>query len=95
MYLYSNCYFDLYADDTTVHDNDSDVSNIESHLQCDFRKAISWSIPNKMKIHYDKTSCMLVRTRQQINTTRKLVIHIDDTHIQNEAEQKNARYQYR
>ena len=82
------CYSDLYADDTTVHDNDSDVSNIESHLQCDFRKAISWSIPNKMKIHYGKTSCMLVGTRQRINMTRKLDIHINDTHIQNVAEQK-------
>ena len=85
---FEHCFSDLYADDATVHDNDSDINNIENHLICDFNNAISWSIPNKMKIHYGKTTCMLAGTRQRLNLTRKLDINIDNTHIKNVSEQK-------
>ena len=33
---FEHCYSDLYADDTTIHDNDTDISDIENHSQCDF-----------------------------------------------------------
>ena len=89
------CKSDLYADDATVHDNDNDICNIERHISCDFNNAISWSKPNKMKVHYGKTTCMLVGTRQRINMSRKLEIHIDNIHIQNVSEQKTTGHSYR
>ena len=50
------CKSDLYADDATVHDENEDVDTIENHLVCDFGNAVDWSKPNKMKIHYGKTT---------------------------------------
>ena len=54
------CKSDLYADDATVHDKDKDVNNIEHHLLCDLENAVDLSKPNKMKIHFGKSTCMLV-----------------------------------
>ena len=57
---FKHCSSDLYADDTTVHSKDSNVKNIENNMICDFKNAIEWSKPNKMQLHYGKTTCMLV-----------------------------------
>ena len=82
------CKSDLYADDATVHDENEDVDTIENHLVCDFGNAVDWSKPNKMKIHYGKTTCMLLGTRQRLNLSRKLNIQIENNCIENVAKQK-------
>ena len=70
---FKHCSSDLYADDTTVHTKDSNVNNIERNVICDLKNAIEWGIPNKMQLHFGKTTCMLAGTRQKLNTSRKLI----------------------
>ena len=54
---FEHCSSDLYADDTTVHTRDSSVNNIEHNIMYDLKNAIEWSKPNKMQLHYGKTTC--------------------------------------
>ena len=85
---FKHCSSDLYADDTTVHTKDSNVNNIERNVICDLKNAIEWGIPNKMQLHFGKTTCMLAGTRQKLNTSRKLNIQVGDISIQNVSKQK-------
>ena len=55
---------------------------------CDLKDAIEWSKPNKMQLHYGKTTCILVGTRQRLNMSHKLNIQVNDTCIQNMSKQK-------
>ena len=82
------CKSDLNADDATVHDKDKDVNNIEHHLLCDLENAVDWSKPNKMKIYFGKTTCMLVGNKQRLNLSRKLNIQLHENCIQNVSKQK-------
>ena len=54
----------------------------------DLKNAIEWCKPNKMQLHYGKTTCMLVGTRQRLNMSNKLNIQVNDTCIQNVSKQK-------
>lgn len=85
---FNRCSSDFYADDATVHTHDSNITNIEENLVHDLGNAIAWSKPNKMQIHFGKTTCMLVGTRQRISVSRKLNIQIDNNVIQNVPKQK-------
>ena len=85
---FEHCSSDFYADDTTVHTKDSSVNNIEHNIMYDLKNAIEWSKPNKMQLHYGKTTCMLVGTRQRLNMSNKLNIKVNDTCIQNVSKQK-------
>ena len=84
---FAHCKSDLYADDATVHYTGKNVSNIEHNLLCDFKNAIDWSKPNKMNIHYGKTTCMLVGTRQRLNISREFNVQIENICIQNVTKQ--------
>ena len=53
-----------------------------------FGKAMKWSKPYKMQVHFGKTTCMQLGTRQQLNTSRKINIKTDYTSIDNVSEQK-------
>ena len=64
---FDRCLCDLYAEDATVHTNSSNVSNIEDDITHDFGKAIKLSKPNKMQVHFSKTTCMQLGTRQHLN----------------------------
>ena len=71
-----------------MHTKDSNVNNIERNVICDLKNAIEWGIPNKMQLHFSKTTCMLAGTRQKLNTSRKLNIQVGDISIQNVSKQK-------
>ena len=86
--FFEHCSSDLYADDTTVHTKDSSVNNIEHNIMNDLKNAIECSKPNKMQLHYGKTTCMLVGTRQRLNMSNELNIQANDTCIQNVSKQK-------
>ena len=85
---FDRCLCDLYADDAIVHIKDGNVSNIEDDITLAFDKAIKWSKPNKMQVHFGKTTCKQLGTRQRLNTSRKININIDNTSIDNVSEQK-------
>ena len=54
----------------------------------DLKNAIEWSKPNKMQLHYGKTTRMLVETRQRLNMSHKLNIQVNDTCIRKVSKQK-------
>ena len=78
----------FFADDSTFHVSCNAKQEIESKLQADSNDANNWSIHNKMPINYDKTTSMLIGTRQKIRNIDKLNIHIDDNNIKAVSSQK-------
>ena len=61
---------DLFADDTTIHTPDTNVSSVETRLQKSLNKISSWCDDNSMVVNPTKTESMVVATRQkrQVNT---------------------------
>ena len=57
---------DMFADDTTLYTAGSDVNQIQSSLQSSLQEVSSWCHLNRMLIHPQKTKCMLISTRQQL-----------------------------
>ena len=61
----NHCYIDFFADDATYHINGNGESEVEPKLQQDGDNSKTWAKQHKMKIHYDKTTCMLVGNRHK------------------------------
>ena len=85
---FDRCLCDLYADDATAHTSDNDTQIIEEDITHDFVKAVEWSKPNKMRVHFGKTTCMLLGTKKRLNMSQKINIKIENTCIKNVSEQK-------
>ena len=51
---FDRCLCVLYADDTTIHTNDRNITNIEETLIHDFGKAAAWCKPNKIRVRSGK-----------------------------------------
>ena len=56
---------DLYADDTTLHENDKSISNIKKKLQIALNNLQEWRKNNGMVLNTTKTKIMLITTRQK------------------------------
>ena len=82
------CSPDFYADDATFHTHDKDIHTIENRIQSEFNASKLWSTSNKMHIHYQKTSCMTIGTRQRIDGTDHLDIKADNINIRSVFNQK-------
>ena len=82
------CSSDFYADDATFHTHDKDIHTIESRIHPDFNASKLWSTSNKMHIHYQKTSCMTIGTRQRLDGTDNLDIKADNINIRSVSNQK-------
>ena len=67
---------------------DNDTQIIEEDITHDFVKAVEWSKPNKMRVHFGKTTCMLLGTKKRLNMSQKINIKIENTCIKNVSEQK-------
>ena len=72
----------------TAHTSDNDTQNIEKDITHDFVEAVEWSKPNKMRVHFGKTTCMLMGTKKRLNMSQKFNIKIENTCIKNVPEQK-------
>ena len=79
---------DLFADDTTFHINGKTISEIEAKLQLDSNEAHAWSKSNKLPINYDKTTSMIIGTKQRLHNNQKLEINLADNAIVNVNKQK-------
>ena len=53
-----------FADDVTYHTNGKTKAKIESKLQHGSYISRTWAEQNKILIHYDKTTCMVIGTIQ-------------------------------
>ena len=56
---------DLFADDTTIHETDQDITTLTISLQENISDLIKWTELNHMSLHPQKTKCMLITTRQK------------------------------
>ena len=56
---------DLYADDTTIWDMQSDLETLQSNLQYSLIKLQNWCKQNGMLLNAEKTNIMLITTRQK------------------------------
>ena len=56
---------DLYADDTTLHENDKSISNIKRKLQIALNNLQEWCKNNGMVLNTTKTKIMLITTRKK------------------------------
>ena len=82
LHLYlGQCDSDYYADDATVHTSGKTKYDIEAKLQHGGNKTKQWGKQNKMNMHYEKTSCMLIGTRHSTQNSEELDIYIDGNKI--------------
>ena len=83
------CKIDLFADDATYHVNGKTKSEVEPKLQTDGTNSRTWAKQHKMQIHFDKTACMALGTRNMTqNGLSKLNIDIDGNKIKQVDKQK-------
>ena len=61
----SDAVLDLFADDSTLHTINKDVSFIQNSLQISLNDVQLWCKKNKMALHPKKTKSMLIATRQK------------------------------
>ena len=60
---------DLFADDASLHTAHTRIETIQNVLQDSINKASNWCDNNSMKIHPDKTKCIVITTRQKEQRT--------------------------
>ena len=56
---------ELFADDTSLHDHQTDLNTLHASLQNNLDNLTDWSEMNHMALHPDKTKFMLKTTRQK------------------------------
>ena len=79
------CYSDFFADDATFHTHDQVLETVENKLQYGADNAKDWSRKNKMHIHYNKTSYMILGATDKFS---EFHINIDGNQIKKTHEQK-------
>ena len=77
----NHCCIDIFADDATYRINGKSDSEVEPKLQQDGDNSKTWAKQHKMKIHYDKTTCMLVERRHKTRELSGLNIHIENNKL--------------
>ena len=63
-------------------------NEIEPKIQFDADETNAWSTRNTMGIHYNKTTCMTVWTKQKLSHTEELNIKIENNEIEPVSSQK-------
>ena len=83
-----HCYYDLFADDATIHTSNSDKNTINEEISTDLLQIVYWSQRNKLPIAFDKTTYMLIRARKRLNDTDNLELNVGETKIKQVSKQK-------
>ena len=81
---------DLYADDTTLHENGQSVSDIKTKLQIGLNNLQEWYKNNGMVLNTAKTKIMLITTRQKWLhiTTEDMTLTYNDETLNNISDDK-------
>ena len=83
-----HCFIDFFADDATYHISGKNETEIAPKLQHDGDKSKTWAKQHKMRIHYDKTTCMVLGTRPKTREASALNIQIDSNTLKQVNKQK-------
>ena len=73
----------LYADDSCLVYQGSDLEDIETKLNKDFNSLCDWFVDNKLSIHFgeDKTKSILFGTSKKLKNLREMNISHGDIQI--------------
>ena len=82
------CYADLFADDTTVHNNSPDIDEINEEMLIDFLKIVGRSKQNKLPINFNKSTYMILGAKRRMQDAYELLLNIDDEKIEKVSRQK-------
>ena len=82
------CYSDFFADDATIYTKSKMLKNIDYNLQLDANAAKVWCKQNKMHIHFDKTSHMVLGTQYKLQDAQFLNLIIDNHNVKHVSQQK-------
>ena len=76
---------DIFADDTTVHKASPSLQILENGLNHDIQRVQTWCAENHMIINENKTTCMLIGTKQKLSklSNSTLAINVNDMPIEN------------
>ena len=69
--LHGTSFVDLYADDTTIYEQHSDVKTLQSNLQKSLNSLHDWCRKNGMVLNTLKTKVILITSRQKRNNLLK------------------------
>ena len=84
----TNCSFDMYADDTTIHVKNNQLSNVEEMLQNSLENVLKWCENNNMKVNLQKTTSMLVNGSRKHSSEFSLKLNARGLSIDNVNAQK-------
>ena len=62
----SHCLLDLYADDAELYFCGSNLRVVENGLQSDLNSVATWLGSSRLCLNVDKSSCMLIGSRQRV-----------------------------
>ena len=79
---------DMYADDATLHKSSSCIRQIDTTLQDDVLEVQKWCVNNNMVLNANKTTCMLIGTKNRLRKTHNLDLKTSDSKIENVRTQK-------
>ena len=81
---------DMYADDATLHKSSFFIRQINTTLHDDLLKVQKWRVntSNNMVLNPDKTTCMLIGTKNRLKKTQNLGLKTSDSRIENVRTQK-------
>ena len=74
---------DMYADDATLHKSSSCIRQINTTLQDDLLEVQKWCVNNNMVLNPNKTTCMLIGTKNRLKKTQNLDLKTSDSRIEN------------
>ena len=79
---------DMYADGVTVHKSNSCIRQINTTLQDDLLEVQKRCVNNNMVLNPNKTTCMLIGTKNRLRKTQNLDLKTSDSKIENVRTQK-------
>ena len=80
--LFIKALCELFADDTTIHTNHSDLNHASNTLQKSTDGLVEWTQLNHMALNPEKTKYMIIMTRQK---RQNLLVNFPSIHIANKA----------
>ena len=78
----------MYADDATLHTAHSQLSVIEQRLNADMNLTKQWCKQNNMSLNLNKTTCMLIGSRQRLCKVRDINVLYNNCTVKTVAYQK-------
>jgi len=74
--------FILYADDTVIYYSSRSVSDLEHHINADFRTVSQWFSRNLLTLNISKCNFVIFGSPQKPNRIQNILVKVEDTCIQ-------------